>query len=58
MREGNRSGFGSRILFEQTAQFDPPGKGDHIQNILAEEKEIIGNGDQGIEIVGNESGSS
>ena len=34
------------------AGVDPPGLGQHIQHILAEEQEVIGQGDQAEEIVG------
>ena len=52
VREGNRAGFLCRLLFEQPAGIDPPGQGDHIHNILAEEQEIVGKRNDTEQIVG------
>ena len=50
--EGDSTGLGSGLLFEKSADFDPPGQRNHIQNILAKEQEVVSQGDQREQIVG------
>ena len=40
------------LLPKQALDVDPPGKRDHIQHILAKEQEVVGNGDQREQVVG------
>ena len=44
------------LLSEQTGEFDPPASGDDILNIRTEEKQIVGDGNDGEEIVGERQG--
>ena len=57
--EGNGLGSGGwRILFllpEQPGCVDPPGHGENIDNILAEEQEIVEKGNKGEQTVGEEA---
>ena len=41
-----------RLLFKEPAQLDPPGLGNYIQNILAEDQEIVCQGNHGEQIIG------
>lgn len=50
--ELNHLGAGGGGFFEQPPEIDPPGRGDHIQHIAAEEQEIVGKGDKREDIVG------
>ena len=45
-----------RLLLEQAAKIDPPGKGNHIEYIFAKEQEIIGKGNDGKQIAGEGQG--
>ena len=40
------------LFLKQPPGVDPPGPGNHIQHILAEEQQIVGDGKQGEEVVG------
>ena len=44
------------LLFEQTGEVDPPGSGDHIQHILAEEQEVVGKRNDAEQIAGEGKG--
>lgn len=51
--EGNDLGLFWGLLFsEETGEADAPGPGNDVQYVLAEEQQVVGNGDNGKEIVG------
>ena len=47
---------GRAFLFEKPGEIDLPGKGDHIDHIFAEEQEIIADGHEGEQTVGEQAG--
>ena len=50
--EGDGACFLDRLLFEKSADLDPLCQRDHIQHVFAEEQEIVGDGDQREQIIG------
>ena len=52
--KGDRSAVcGGCLGFLLSAQFDPPAHGEQIYNILTEEQEVVGKGDEGEQIIGD-----
>ena len=41
-----------RLFAQQPCGVGPPGHGNHVQHILAEEQEVVGKGDDGEQVVG------
>ena len=53
--EGYSACFFARFLFKYSAGIDPPGLGDHIHHILTKEQEVVGDGYQREQTVGEQT---
>ena len=53
--KGDRAGLFGGLLLKELPGIDAPGNGDDIQHILAEEQQVVADGDQREQVVGDKT---